>query len=90
MNFLGYPDGILPMFKKYFDEFIAASGKELKSECYLPKASDWLIKNNYLKMRVLKAGDEWFGVTYKEDKEIAIKRLAALTAEGVYPEPLWR
>jgi len=89
MNFLGYPDGILPRFRQYFDDFIAASGSELKSECYLPKASDWFIKNNYLKMRALKADAEWFGVTYKEDKEAAIKRLATLTAEGVYPEPLW-
>ena len=89
MNFLGYPDSILPRFKQYFDDFIAASGGELKSECYLPKASDWFIKNNYLKMRVVQADSEWFGVTYKEDKEAAIKRLTALTAEGVYPEPLW-
>jgi NDP-sugar pyrophosphorylase family protein len=89
MNFLGYPDSILPRFKEYFDDFIAASGRELKSECYLPKASDWFIKNNYLKMRVVSADSEWFGVTYKEDKEAAIKRLTALTADGVYPEPLW-
>ena len=89
MNFLGYPASILPKFKQYFDEFIVRSGRELKSECYLPKASDWFIKNSYLKMRALKADSEWFGVTYKEDKEAAIKRLAALTAQGVYPAPLW-
>ena len=90
MNFFAYPDSILPLFKQFFDEFIAASGRELKSECYLPKASDWFIRNNYLKLRVLKADSEWFGVTYKEDKEAAIKRLAALSAEGVYPVPLWK
>ena len=90
MNFLGYPDSILPRFKEYFDDFIAASGRELKTECYLPKASDWFIKNSYLKMRVLKADSEWFGITYKEDKEAAIKRLAELGAEGIYPAPLWR
>ncbi|MCL2380222.1 MAG: nucleotidyltransferase family protein [Treponema sp.] len=89
MNFLGYPHSILPKFKQYFDEFIAASGRELKSECYLPKASDWFIKNNYLKMRALHADAEWFGVTYKEDKQAAIERLKALTSQGVYPAPLW-
>jgi len=90
LNFFGYPAGIMPRFRQYFDEFIAASGKELKSECYLPKASDWFIRNNYLKMRALHADSEWFGVTYKEDKEAAIKRLEALTAQGVYPEQLWK
>jgi NDP-sugar pyrophosphorylase family protein len=89
MNFFGYPDFILPKFKQYFEEFIAVSGRELKSECYLPKASDWFIKNNFLKLRALKADSEWFGVTYREDKETALKRLTELTAQGVYPEPLW-
>ena len=89
MNFLGYPDSALPKIKQYFDEFIAAYNNELKSECFLPMASDWLIKNRYLKMRVLNADSEWFGVTYKEDKEMAIKRLTELTAQGVYPESLW-
>ena len=90
MNFLGYPDSILPKFKQYFEDFIAVSGKELKAECYLPKASDWFIQNKYLKMKALFANSEWFGVTYKEDKEAAIKRLAELSAQGVYPEPLWK
>ena len=90
MNFLGYPASILPKFREYFDSFIAASARELKSECFLPKASDWFIKNKYLSMRVLEADSEWFGVTYKEDKEAAMKRLAALTAAGMYPEPLWK
>jgi dTDP-glucose pyrophosphorylase len=89
MNFLAYPDSILPRFKQYFDEFIVVSGGELKSECYLPKASDWFIRNGYLKMRVLNVDSEWFGVTYKEDKDMAIKRLAELTSQGVYPDSLW-
>jgi NDP-sugar pyrophosphorylase family protein len=90
MNFLGYPDSILPKFRQYFDDFIVKSGRELKTECYLPMASDWFIRNGYLKMRALMADSEWFGVTYKEDKEAAIKRIADLTARGVYPSPLWK
>ena len=89
MNFLGFPDRIIPQLRQYFDDFIKTSGTNLKSECYIPMASDWLIKNGYMKMRALSADSEWFGVTYREDKETAIKRLRALTAEGVYPEPLW-
>ena len=89
MNFLGYPDSILPKFRQYFSGFISSYKGELKTECYLPKASDWFIQNNYLKIRALEAGSEWFGITYKEDKEAAIRRLAELTAQGVYPDSLW-
>jgi hypothetical protein len=72
MNFWGFPETVLPHLKKYFDDFIAASGRELKSECYLPKAADWLIKNNHVRIKALEADSEWFGVTYKEDREAAV------------------
>ena len=94
MNFFGYPVSVLPHLKKYFDDFIAsyfaASGKEPKAECYLPKAADFFIKNNLLKFRALDADSLWFGVTYKEDREAAIKCLGDLTKRGVYPEKLWQ
>jgi hypothetical protein len=90
MNFWGFPVSVLPHLKKYFDDFIAVSGKELKSECLLPKAADWFIQKGYTRIKALSADSEWFGVTYKEDREAAIKRLNDLTIQGVYPSPLWK
>jgi dTDP-glucose pyrophosphorylase len=89
MNFFGFPDTALPHFRKYFDDFIAVSGREPKSECFLPKATDWLIKNKLLEVKALTADSEWFGVTYREDREAAVKRLETLTNQGCYPSPLW-
>jgi hypothetical protein len=90
MNFWGFPAAILGEFKRYFNNFIGTSGKELKSECYLPKAADWFVQNKILKIRAIKADSEWFGVTYKEDREAALKRIAGLVSKGVYPENLWK
>ena len=101
MNFLGYPESAMPHFLKYFDDFINGysadilDGKSdpcvrgIKSECFLPKATDWFIHNDLLKVKALEADSEWFGVTYREDREAAVKRLEELTGEGVYPSPLW-
>ena len=89
MNFWGFPELVLPHLKKYFEEFIAASGKELKSECYLPKAADWFIQKDLIKIRSLEANSQWFGVTYKEDREFAVKHLAELRTQGIYPDNLW-
>lgn len=91
MNFWGFPVSVFPDLQRYFDEFLAtqAMGVQPKSECYLPMAADWLIKNGLLKIRALQANAEWFGVTYKEDKETAVRRIAELTANGLYPEKLW-
>jgi len=93
MNFWGFPPAILPEFKKYFDEFLKSFAADIpaqiKSECFIPKAADHFIKQGIAKIKVLRADSDWFGVTYREDREAAIKKLAGLTQAGVYPETLW-
>jgi hypothetical protein len=89
MNFWGYSPEIIPQFRTYFEDFLASSGAQPKSECYLPKAADWFIRNRIVRIRVLRADSDWFGVTYKEDREAASARIAELTARGIYPEKLW-
>ncbi|GHV88800.1 nucleotidyltransferase [Spirochaetia bacterium] len=89
MNFWGFPPSIFPDLERYFADFLKTSGNQMKSECYLPLAADWLIKNKLLNIRVLSADSEWFGVTYKEDREMAVNRISDLVAEGVYPASLW-
>jgi hypothetical protein len=90
MNFWGFPPSIFPSFKLYFENFLREEGKELKSECYLPRAVDWFIKNDFLHVRVLRADSEWFGITYKEDRELAVNHIKELTAKSVYPSSLWK
>jgi NDP-sugar pyrophosphorylase family protein len=93
MNFWGFPETILPHFQTYFDDFLktfaADMAGQIKAECYLPKAADWFIKNDIIRIKSLPAASDWFGVTYREDKETAVRRIAALTAGGAYPPALW-
>jgi hypothetical protein len=89
MNFWGFPVSIFPKLQNYFEDFLKNEGSEPKSECYLPLAADWFIKKGFIKIRVLAADSEWFGVTYKEDRESAVNRIAELVSQGVYPASLW-
>jgi hypothetical protein len=90
MNFWGFPASILPAFQKYFDDFLAASWKDMKSECFIPRAADQFIKQGLIRIRSLNVDSEWFGVTYKDDKAGAVTRMAELTGRGVYPAKLWQ
>ena len=93
MNFWGFPPTVLPEFKKYFDEFLSTFAADIsgqiKSECFIPRAADQFIKKGIIRIKALQADSDWFGVTYREDREQAIVKLAGLTASGVYPESLW-
>jgi hypothetical protein len=89
MNFWGFPAGIFDPLQSYFDEFLKVPGNLPKAECYLPLAADWFIRNQFLRIRVLRADSPWFGVTYREDREAAASRIGELTARGIYPGSLW-
>ncbi|MDR0597500.1 MAG: hypothetical protein LBG14_03225 [Treponema sp.] len=89
MNFWGFPTGIFPKLQGYFDEFLKTANGDPKSECYLPLAADWFIKKGFLKIRSLEADSQWFGVTYREDKETAVNHIGELISRGVYPASLW-
>jgi hypothetical protein len=93
MNFWGFPESVMPHLADYFANFVSewmsAESPAPKAECYLPKAADWFIRQGYTKIKALPTATGWFGVTYKEDRADAVKKLADLTAKGEYPESLW-
>jgi dTDP-glucose pyrophosphorylase len=93
MNFWGFPESILSSFAVYFEDFLKTFASDvknnLKAECYLPKAADWFIKEGIIRIRVLEAHADWFGVTYREDRDTAINHIRELTRKGIYPEKLW-
>ncbi|HPE87141.1 MAG: sugar phosphate nucleotidyltransferase [Bacteroidales bacterium] len=89
MNFWGFTPDIFDFIAQQFREFIGKEAGNPKSEIYIPFVVDTLIKADIRRAKVLKTKAEWFGITYKEDKEAAVKRLRSLTEEGEYPEKLW-
>jgi UTP-glucose-1-phosphate uridylyltransferase len=90
MNFWGFPTGIFSHLENKFRSFIEVNSFNLKSEFYIPYAVNELIREEEAKVKVLKTTDQWFGITYKEDKENTIKKIRELIDQGVYPERLWK
>lgn len=83
-----YPD-YFDYCEAMFTEFLADKGQELKSEFFIPLLIDELIAKQTKKVELLNCTEEWFGVTYKDDKPFVMKRLQALIDKGVYPANLW-
>ena len=42
-----------------------------------------------MNVRVIPTNDNWFGVTYKEDKPMAIESINKCIEKGIYPKNLW-
>lgn len=89
MNFWGFKPTVFEHFERQFAEFLQKRGHEERSEFYIPSAVDELVENGITRVKVLKTPDSWFGVTYKEDKENAMRSIEALIEKGLYPRELW-
>ena len=89
MNLMGFAPSAFQYFEQYFVAFMKARGHELTSEFYLPFAVNEMIQRGVARVKVIPTPDQWFGVTYQEDKAVAREKLKALVQQGVYPERLW-
>ena len=49
-----------------------------------------LIGGGKARVKVLRSGDRWYGVTYPQDKPVVVDALARMTRDGRYPAPLWQ
>ena len=62
----------------------------MKCEYLIPDVVYNMILENEAKVEVLSTTSEWYGVTYKEDKEEVVGNIKKLIKNGVYPNSLWK
>lgn len=89
MNMWGFYPSYFDFFEEQFEIFLREHGLEAKSEYYIPTLVDHLIHTGKRKTKILHSNAEWFGVTYKEDKDFVSDRLRILLQEKAYPFALW-
>lgn len=90
MNMWGLSPAFFDVLEKGFDVFLKKLDPEnLKGEYLLPTIIGDLLKEGKMRVEVRKSHDEWFGVTYKEDKPDVVAAIQKLIKDGVYPEKLF-
>ena len=89
MNMWGLQPGFFEILEKGFSEFLSQLNEEdLKSEYLLPTIIGALLKQGKVQVKVLESKDKWFGVTYKEDKQLVADSINKLIEDRVYPNSL--
>lgn len=85
MNMWGIGPEFFEVLDKGFAEFLEELPEnELKAEYLLPTIIGGMLKRNEIEVKVLESKDEWFGVTYKEDKEEVVGAIRKLIEGGLY------
>ena len=87
MNMWGLTPEFFGILESGFAEFLdKQEAGNLKGEYLLPTIIGNLLEKDQVSVKVLKSHDKWFGVTYKEDKDLVVREVKALIEKGLYPE----
>ncbi len=90
MNMWGLPPVFLDELEKAFPLFLdQLKEDDVNSEYLLPAIIDNLIQKRKARVKVLKSGDKWYGVTYRDDKAAVVDAIRGLTDAGKYKENLY-
>lgn len=89
MNIWGFTPSIFKFLEFYFKDFISKNAGNPKAEFFIPAVINDLIKTSKATVRMLRSKDQWFGVTYKDDKHKTIEKIRKLVEQGDYPKNLW-
>jgi len=89
MNFWICSPFIFSEIESEFVEFLDSNTNIENCEIYIPTVIQSMVDRGLVKIKLTKPSVSWFGVTYKEDKENAKRRLKEMTTNKKYPSPLW-
>ena len=86
MNLIGFQKSIFKKLRYEFSIFLSNNLNHPKKEFLIPDVVNDLIDE---KVYVSKTNENWFGVTYHDDKKIVKNKIKKLVESGKYPSPLW-
>ena len=89
MNYWGFHPSIFEHIEKGLHSFMKNNNQNPTAEYYIPEIVTEMIVSKKMVVCVIPTDDNWFGVTYKEDKQMAIETINKHISEGIYPENLW-
>ena len=90
MNYWGFHPSIFSEIELGLHNFMRANSSNEKAEYYIPNLITEMINEGKMDVRVISTQDNWFGVTYKEDKPKAIAEINQYISKKLYPKNLWK
>lgn len=90
MNMWGFTPQVFGQLHEQFQHFLKSYTDDAQAECYIPNTVNALIQEEKARVKVLRSGDPWFGVTYREDHPRVVQSVTRLVDVGTYPRKLWQ
>ena len=89
LNLWGFLPTIFETLENQFQDFLSHLEDVENDEFLLPNLVQNMIEAENVYLDVLPTNDEWFGMTYQEDKELVKEKIENYHKSGKYPIPLF-
>ncbi len=89
VNLFGFTPNFLKAVINNFPLFLDKNANDLDSEYLMPDIITSQILDGSAKVYVKESSSKWYGVTYKDDKEMVVNAINNYIIQGVYPSNLW-
>lgn len=90
MNFLLFTPDLFQILEDRFPDFLNQNKDNLDScEYLIPIVLNKLVEEGKKQVNVIETTSVWYGITYKEDKDLVTNAIKKLVEMGVYPQNLW-
>ena len=91
MNFLLFTPSLFQILEERLDIFLESNKNNLDTcEFLIPIILNELVEEKKITVDTIKTTAKWYGMTYKEDKEMVVNAINKLIEEGYYPNTLWK
>ncbi len=90
MNFWGFTPSVFQFIDTGFYNFYLENSKSTTAEYYIPTIVNDMVKTKSATVKILDSHEQWFGITYREDRAMVAEKMRRLVADGFYPEKLWQ
>lgn len=88
MNLWGFTPAALPALERQFARFLEFRGADPAAEFLLSDAVGAQVAAGDARVRLLRAHERWFGMTFSEDAAATRNAVARLVDAGTYPSDL--
>lgn len=88
MNLWGFTAPVIDLLHRQFRRFLEHWGADTRAESFLSTTVNAQIELGATRVKVLSAGDDWFGITHAEDGDRSMEILRDRIASGTYPPRL--
>ena len=89
MNVWSFAPKIFEVLEKGFIKFLSNIKNPIKDEYLIPDVINEQIKSGIVNAKILDTPAIWYGVTYREDKDMVVNAINKMVEDGVYPDNLW-